>query len=1120
MFSLNMSKETLAFLSSLDNKPGLAFYTAYAHVKDIALHLSTINASVSMLDDDTSQTQRKSTSGTTKDSNLKNDKCMLALPTLVSCVLSSQELLLGLLYRSEVGDFRPGVDKVGIGLLVGEIVGSFASLLHVATGLSREEESFSTVVHENPSQLISESPSTTTVQVGSFLPRLADAASLGLLSTSSKSALRSVLALFDDCAHHFVNMREETKVLNSISQLRNVLDMTTSTRTNESSGSSTVLPYHQLACAIPQTLLKSHQRDDGSIKQSSHGPEDYMFQIPHVILELYFWYVENALFPQIQLDESGGGNSEVLILVGTIIDVCAKIIGILDLMLLADFHPLRISVHGSSGFYSQAFHRIRAWFSQAFRAASSRMNLDQLHLCPELFVEETLYLQRLDRASASFRALSFGHYVLAQRIIGSDSMGSAGKSFEMMQSTFLPHPNPKSNAAKHRMHEYTNVKYTSFIGLGTQAVEDSAKASVIHAFDLDDSIRYDDIEEKTEEKDGDGAIYPESKEILVALERSFVKADAEAFLNLFDTDNCCVEHPPGTHTYVGTTVKGYFLNMQKRHPVFRSFKCVYGDGENITIDVDADLFEGTAVQYQIQGECILDESRTRIIRLILDGLPDVSKELCQRKDQRLFAWTSDVHKNTKPRRAYSLRETFRRPMAPAEILAYELNKNKSGTNVSDGLTIVARSMVGGALPMDDVVQDVLDQIARRNNLLTAHTEVTVDGHYFVVDNDAREINLRIIEGAVCRFDCDPYLNTQLNCDKGDMIRVIISKLGTLADPSFELVTIIFHGICDAISVQDLHSQIIHRMSLFVTNAEHSGRISVLNEKPLPRAIAPPTTHYAREALAKRTSPATEPLPLPEPAPIHVPVVHSRETAEKDKQLPKSMSITRKFSATDTKVFLAACKRNNTTAHAAIGAASLMSANCGESTNRVLTSAVDLRRRLDIPKSELIYSVGGFDGSAAFEYDMNDYKKSNGFWKLCHSIRKDLVHSIDSGRLLTTYMSSVEGLVEAYKAGFLDGGTFGTIFLSNIGNESYQKSMGPFKWLGFDYKYGQFLPGGAHYHITCSTFDGCLTLNFQHVSPTIPENAAIAFVESTIGTLMDNSLKATNHIYGWDGQFCI
>jgi hypothetical protein len=313
------------------------------------------------------------------------------------------------------------------------------------------------------------------------------------------------------------------------------------------------------------------------------------------------------------------------------------------------------------------------------------MNLDQLHLCPELFVEETPYLQRLDHALASFRTLSFRHYALAQRTIGFNSMGSAGKSLEQMQSSFLLHPNQEFNTAKYRTHDYTNAKYTSFVGLaGTQAVVvDDVKASAGYAFALD-YIGYDDDE------DSGGVVCPALKEILAALERSLVEADVQAFADLFDATNCRIEHPPGTLVaYLGTKVRAYFLNMKKRHLVFRSFKCATsnGGGENITIDVDADMFEGAAVQYQIQGESVVDESGLQILCLILEGFPNMSRELYQRKDQRFFAWTGAAHENANgesvhARRQFSvagefLQETFRCLMAPAEILAYEPNKNKS-----------------------------------------------------------------------------------------------------------------------------------------------------------------------------------------------------------------------------------------------------------------------------------------------------------------------------------------------------------------------------------------------------------------------------------------------------------
>ena len=187
-------------------------------------------------------------------------------------------------------------------------------------------------------------------------------------------------------------------------------------------------------------------------------------------------------------------------------------------------------------------------------------------------------------------------------------------------------------------------------------------------------------------------------------------------------------------------------------------------------------------------------------------------------------------------------------------------------------------------------------------------------------------------------------------------------------------------------------------------------------------------------------------------------------------------------------------------HECIAAAALLAAGCGESKKRVLTSAVDLRRRLQMRTDELVYAVGGFDGSAVFEYDLDEV---GDFWSLCQGIRSDLVDTINSGRLLTTYLSSIEGLVGAYKAVYLDKGCFGTVFLSNIGNEHYQKQFGELRWKEFDYVYGQFLPGGPHYHITCSMFDGNLTLNFQCVSPTIPVSEARKFANKTVKLMMEN-----------------
>jgi len=270
---------------------------------------------------------------------------------------------------------------------------------------------------------------------------------------------------------------------------------------------------------------------------------------------------------------------------------------------------------------------------------------------------------------------------------------------------------------------------------------------------------------------------------------------------------------------------------------------------------------------------------------------------------------------------------------------------------------------------------------------------------------------------------------------------------------------------------------------------------VLKETPLRTSIPLPATHHAKAVLNERRKEAAEPLPPPVP----VPIVALSISEASDEKAPRSIAVTSKFSEDETAALLVSCRARATTMHAYIAAAALLAADCGESRKRVLTSAVDLRRRLQMRTDELVYAVGGFDGSAGFEYDLDEI---GDFWSLCKAIRSDIVDTIDSGRLLTTYLSSIEGLVGAYKAEYLDGGCFGTI-LSNIGNEHYQKQLGELCWKEFDYIYGQFLPGGPHYHITCSTFDGHLTLNFQCVNPTISVSEAREFANTTVKLMLEN-----------------
>jgi len=395
----------------------------------------------------------------------------------------------------------------------------------------------------------------------------------------------------------------------------------------------------------------------------------------------------------------------------------------------------------------------------------------------------------------------------------------------------------------------------------------------------------------------------------------------------------------------------------------------------------------------------------------------------------------------------------------------------------------------------------LHQIKSCHPLLKAHIEKK-DGCLFFVSSQQdcdREIALEVKK---TKIDCEEHMDTKFNCAEGDFLRIIISNAvhnNGKNESSFELVTILYHGICDAISVRDLHHQIINQFGILNSASVPSFQ----NISPMP--IPVPAALSAERALNDsrksqgfivRGSPIdtpSPPLPQLDQAPVWCDPIAGDVNA-------RSRTIKHAFTVEQTQQFQIACKVNKTTMHGLIGAASLIAVNCGTSTKRVLCSAVDLRRRVGLSPSDLLYAVGGFDGSAAFEYEVDANIE---LWALARKVRCDIVESIDSGRLLSTYTESVDGLVDAYKAGYLEGGTFGTVFLSNVGNENYTKNIGPLRWSEFEYIYGQFIPGGPHFHITASTFDGSLALNVMFVSSVVPEHVAHAFVEAVVGILLTN-----------------
>jgi hypothetical protein len=233
-----MTENTLLPLASLIEKPGLAFYTAYAHVEDVSSHLMSL---------------------------LRSSGCSdkYSLSTLASCILSSQELLLGLLYRKDICDQSPGVDKLALGLAVKDILCQFNSLLTIAAAVDMGEDN---MIHHDSVEREEEKredqnggADKTSPTPTSFFCKLAAAQSLGLLSLGTKEAISSSLKIMNDNSpiNKYVFLDNNTRT--SLDQLNSTLGDGSGTFSSTHQDSCNVENYSNVALKVPSLVLKSHE---------------------------------------------------------------------------------------------------------------------------------------------------------------------------------------------------------------------------------------------------------------------------------------------------------------------------------------------------------------------------------------------------------------------------------------------------------------------------------------------------------------------------------------------------------------------------------------------------------------------------------------------------------------------------------------------------------------------------------------------------------------------------------------------------------------------------------------------------------------------------------------------
>ncbi|GIV95465.1 MAG: hypothetical protein KatS3mg057_0122 [Herpetosiphonaceae bacterium] len=230
-----------------------------------------------------------------------------------------------------------------------------------------------------------------------------------------------------------------------------------------------VLAYDRLA--QPSQLIPL-------IEEHTFNPEDALFAGVHQITECWLYVVNRELQGSAQAARVG----QLSLATGTIErtrDIVAYLtehIQLLDAMVLADYHPLRVRLRDASGAQSaQVMEMVRHAKSllppvQEYLADRQASVLD-VYAEPCQFPQEHAYLEAFASLEIAVASFFFHHYKLAARVLGAESLGSLGFEVQKLTSRFTAPFSPLLDQVRYDHVVITNFAYNEVAGTMTSQLE-------------------------------------------------------------------------------------------------------------------------------------------------------------------------------------------------------------------------------------------------------------------------------------------------------------------------------------------------------------------------------------------------------------------------------------------------------------------------------------------------------------------------------------------------------------------------------------------------------------------------------------------------------------------------
>ena len=310
------------------------------------------------------------------------------------------------------------------------------------------------------------------------------------------------------------------------------------------------LPYKDWV--RPQVISKLHD-------EVPFGPEDRFFLTIHQSTECWFQLVHEYLtrIRVLALKREWILASKYLKNVSYIFEYLERHIQILELMVLADYHPLRVALKGSSGAQSTGAEKILKLTKRILAPIQEelkkrRIEPLQVYRYPGSHIEYYCFLEAINVFESRLSSFFYKHFQLAIKVQSTHGLGALGYGVNALVKRFIEPIYPLLDKTRYDHVMITNYENAKNAGILIQKKEAKKrpmqKSNGLYAVG-DNKIQKIKV----------------SKDIVRKVIRKFIcyiqNLEMNTWLQIID-ENGIIEDPIGTRPYVGhVELQGYFQNI-------------------------------------------------------------------------------------------------------------------------------------------------------------------------------------------------------------------------------------------------------------------------------------------------------------------------------------------------------------------------------------------------------------------------------------------------------------------------------------------------------------------------------------------------------------------------------